>query len=199
VPSAFLVQAAGASMASGDNLTESEIMRGLHIYMIGVGVQEAFIIAFTGLLIRFQLRFKRESPHPNETLPLRLVYTLYTVLGLITIRIIFRLIEYSSGIDSSIPTHEVFTFVFETLPMFVALLLFNIVHPGRVMPGRENNIPGRKQRKRMIKEGLLPGKKSALTQGSDTELGLTASSPARASYSEPQYGVVEGYESYRHL
>jgi hypothetical protein len=187
-------------MASGDNLTYDEIMRGLHIYMIGVGVQQFFIIVFTGLLIRFQIQYKRENPHPSSLLPLRMVYVLYTVLGLITVRIIFRLVEYSQGYNTGIPTHEVYTFIFESLPMFVAVLLLNFVHPGKVMPGRENNIPGRKQRKRMIKEGLLPGKKGIKTndESSDTELGLTTGGTVpKLGNSAPKYGVVQGYESYR--
>lgn len=60
--------------------------------------------------------------------------------------------------------------------MFVAVLLLNIVHPGRVMPGRENSIPGRKQRKQMIKDGgLLPGKhgkKKGSLDRSDAEFGM---------------------------
>lgn len=89
---AFLVQVVGASMASGDDLTHDEIMRGLHIYMIGVGVQQAFILAFTALLIRFQILYKRENLDPSTKLPLHLVYTLYAVLTLITVRIIFRIV-----------------------------------------------------------------------------------------------------------
>lgn len=40
-------------------------------------------------------------------------------------------------------------FILESLPMFIAIALFNIVHPGAVMPGKENNIPGRKERKNL--------------------------------------------------
>ena len=31
--------------------------------------------------------------------------------------------------------------------MLFALVLLNIVHPGRIMPGKESNFPSRKQRK----------------------------------------------------
>jgi hypothetical protein len=31
--------------------------------------------------------------------------------------------------------------------MLIALVLFNIVHPGRIMSGKESDIPGRKERK----------------------------------------------------
>ena len=172
---AFLVQVAGASMASGDDLTYDEVMRGLHIYMIGVGIQQIFIIAFTGLLIRFQVLYRRDYPHTSSKLLMYLVYTMYAVLALITVRIIFRLVEYAQGYDSGIPTQEAYTFVLESLPMFVAVLLLSIYHPGHVMPGQKNQISSRKVRKQMIKEGLLPGRRSRKEQdmdSSDAELGI---------------------------
>ena len=176
-----MVQAAGASMASGDDVPRDQVMRGLHIYMGGVGLQQVFIIAFSVLLWRFQQHYKNSAPYSTSTtrLVLQLVYVLYAVLVLITIRIIFRLVEYSQGLDSGIPTKEAYTFVLESLPMFVAVLLLNIVHPGRVMPGSESNLPGRKQRKRMIAEGLLPGKGGSRKErdferlaSDDAELGM---------------------------
>src|ERR1700753_3192585 len=115
--SAFFVQITGAPMSSGNNSSHAQGMRGLHIYMIGVGVQQPFILAFTGLLIRFQIRYTRENAQSQMLLPMRLVYVLYAVLTLISIRIIFRLIEYSSGTDTGIPTHEAYPFVLESLPM----------------------------------------------------------------------------------
>lgn len=33
--------------------------------------------------------------------------------------------------------------------MFIALMLFNIVHPGKVMAGKESDFPSRKERKKM--------------------------------------------------
>lgn len=63
------------------------------------------------------------------------------------VRIIFRLIEYASGFKSSIPNHEAFLYCFDLIPMFIALLLLNTTHPGAVMPGKESDLPSRKERK----------------------------------------------------
>ena len=38
--------------------------------------------------------------------------------------------------------------------MLVALVLFNIVHPGQVMPGKESDFPSRKQRKAIGKKNV---------------------------------------------
>ncbi len=62
-------------------------------------------------------------------------------------RIIFRLCEYAQGLMSNIPNHEAFQYCLDTLPMLCALIILNIWHPGRIMIGKESDIPGRKERK----------------------------------------------------
>lgn len=64
-------------------------------------------------------------------------------------RIIFRLCEYSQGMESTIPNHEAYQYCLDTLPMLLALVLLNAVHPGRLMPGKDSDMPSRKQRKKM--------------------------------------------------
>ena len=144
---AFIIQAAGASMASGDDIPHDDIMRGLHVYMGGVGLQQALILCFVGVAIRFQRQMSRESPMRSKSRALVLLYVVYAVLTLISIRIIFRLIEYANGYETGIPTHEAYQYVFDSTMMLLALLLFNIVHPGRIMPGTESDFPSRKDRK----------------------------------------------------
>ena len=62
-------------------------------------------------------------------------------------RIIFRIIEYSKGLTSTIPNHEAYQYCLDSLPMLLALVLLNIVHPGRVMKGKDCDLPSRNQRK----------------------------------------------------
>lgn len=38
--------------------------------------------------------------------------------------------------------------------MFIALVLLNVVHPGRLMPGKESDLPSRKSRKEMGKKNV---------------------------------------------
>jgi hypothetical protein len=62
----------------------------LHIYMIGVGVQQIFILLFFCFAIKFHrivLRNGRESNPRNLQSPLTLLYILYVVLTLITVSI----------------------------------------------------------------------------------------------------------------
>ena len=62
-------------------------------------------------------------------------------------RIIFRICEYSNGLHSTIPNHEAYQYCLDSLPMLLALVALNIVHPGRIMPGSESDMPSRKERK----------------------------------------------------
>jgi hypothetical protein len=41
--------------------------------------------------------------------------------------------------------------------MLIALVLFNIIHPGRVMPGKQGDFPSRKERKQLGKNGAGAG------------------------------------------
>ncbi|KAA8576772.1 hypothetical protein EYC84_006832 [Monilinia fructicola] len=55
--------------------------------------------------------------------------------------------EYSQGLTSSIPNHEAFQYALDSVPMFFALILLNVLHPGRIMTDPESDIPGRRERK----------------------------------------------------
>lgn len=141
-------------MASGSNISQSQVYRGLHIYMGGVGLQQFFVICFTFLAYSFQKEMKRDLVRAEQPQVLRLLYVLYAVLALITIRIVFRLVEYAQGIDSGIPQHEAYQYVFDSSMMLLACVLLNIIHPGRVMPGKESDFPSRKQRKAVGKNNI---------------------------------------------
>jgi hypothetical protein len=72
------------------------------------------------------------------------------------IRIIFRLIEFSSGAGSNntLIYHEWPIYSLDALPMFLAILLLAIWHPGRFLVGPESHFPKltRKEKKMMKAE-----------------------------------------------
>ncbi|CAF9929851.1 MAG: hypothetical protein HETSPECPRED_007472 [Heterodermia speciosa] len=150
---AFIIQLIGAASASGDDVPESQVLRGLHIYQGGVGLQQLFIFFFCYLAFRFHQNLNKQ-PHSARIRQAKiLLYVLYFVLLLVTIRIIFRLAEYSKGLKSSIPNHEAYQYVLDSTMMMIALLAFNVVHPGRIMAGKEAEFPSRKERKVFFKDG----------------------------------------------
>jgi len=61
------------------------------------------------------------------------------------LRIIYRLIEFSGGREESknpLPFKEIYIYILEVLPMFFAIGVFLVVHPGRVLVGRDCELPG---------------------------------------------------------
>ncbi|KAF2264670.1 hypothetical protein CC78DRAFT_224277 [Lojkania enalia] len=147
----FIVQGIGGTMLN-PGASASTMETGKNIYMTGVGIQELFIILFTGLIVRFQMEVSRlekaQGLKQAETWR-RLAYALYAVLLLITTRIIFRLVEFSAGIETSnpLPYHEVYPLVLDAFPMLMAALILTVIHPGLVLKGPDSEFPPRKQRK----------------------------------------------------
>jgi hypothetical protein len=143
----FVIQLVGGGMA-GPGQSQEKVMNGIHIYMGGIGLQEAFIVIFFGLTIAFHLEMLKieRTGLLNSTPKAKwrwMVFALYASLTFITIRIIFRLAEFSNGNDMSnpLPYHEVYAYVFDALPIFFAILVWNIVHPGRIFKGPGSVMP----------------------------------------------------------
>lgn len=93
---AFIVQAVGAVMTSDTQAGNAEIMRGVHIYMGGIGLQELFILIFVSLAIHLHhrmLTMERLGQLDDEKvhrggMPWRwLFYATYAALGMITVSV----------------------------------------------------------------------------------------------------------------
>ncbi|PSK54048.1 Protein RTM1 [Elsinoe australis] len=139
---AFIVQAVGGIMVSPGSSPEI-IKTGINIYMGGIGLQEAFILCFIGLMVHFH----RSALHLERVcIPVRdhswrpILYALYAVLVAITVRIVYRIAEYAGGIKPSnpVPFHEVYSYALDAFPMMVAILLIAIFHPGRYLVGPDS-------------------------------------------------------------
>ncbi|KAI1208639.1 RTA1 like protein-domain-containing protein [Annulohypoxylon truncatum] len=146
---AFCIQLAGGSMA-GPTAPADEQLKAIHIYMGGVGLQQFFIVVFVVFAVKFQLDMRDlrtfSSQQPSWRSGWRpLLFTLYASLTCITIRIIFRLVEFSSGstgVSNPLLTNESYFYVLEAMPMLFAILSFNVIHPGIALVGPESEMPG---------------------------------------------------------
>ncbi|KAI0379042.1 hypothetical protein F5Y04DRAFT_290736 [Hypomontagnella monticulosa] len=121
---AFVIQLTGGSMA-GPTAPAEDQLRAIHIYMGGIGLQQFFIVIFVAFAVKFQLEMRNTKAAK--------------------IRIIFRLIEFSSGstgVSNPLLTNEAYFYVLEAMPMLLAIFAFNIVHPGSVLVGPESEMPG---------------------------------------------------------
>ena len=83
----FVVQGVGGSMIS-PGADPSVVMTGIHVYMGGIGLQEFFICVFTVLIVTFHRRMlvlEQRGETRGRTRWMRLTFTVYAVLGLITV------------------------------------------------------------------------------------------------------------------
>ncbi|KAL6809702.1 RTA1 like domain-containing protein [Trichoderma sp. SZMC 28015] len=141
----FVIQVYGAARATAKDAPTDKVLQGLHIYMAGVGIQQLFILVFCLFALRLLFRVRKESKEKAKSTKLSpamlLLYTQFVVLALISLRIFFRICEYAQGLDSTIPLHEAYQYALDSLPMLLALVAFNAVHPGRIMSDSKSDLP----------------------------------------------------------
>jgi hypothetical protein len=160
----FIVQGIGGMMTNPGNDAKT-MDAGKKIYMAGIGVQELFILLFSSLIVKFHvdaLRLERQGlltaidgRGKRSQMWKWLTYSLYAVLMLITMRIVFRLVEFSGGVDSesnSLPFKERYALGLDAFPMVLAILILAVIHPGLVLRGEGSEFPSRKERKAEKKE-----------------------------------------------
>ncbi|KAK3291357.1 RTA1 like protein-domain-containing protein [Chaetomium fimeti] len=144
----FFIQAAGGGMLADQDRGDT-VKTGQHIYMAGIGVQLTFVVIFAVITVLFTVRLERsmgagqlEARH-NVTVTRHLVWSMLAVIGLIVVRIVFRFVEFSGGVSSSNPilANEAYQLGLDALPMLIALLLMNAVHPGKVLKGPDSSFP----------------------------------------------------------
>ena len=81
--------------------------------------------------------------------------------------------------------------------MLIALVLFNVLHPGQVMPGKEGDFPSRKQRKAIGKENVRGRMANYLPLYEQSGVQLTEMDPTHPKNDNTTvtYGSVREFES----
>lgn len=117
--------AAQASGAEGAAKGVKIVMGGLAIQLIAFAV----FILITVVLHRRLLQVRTPtSERPNVPWE-RAIWTLYAVSALITVRSLFRFIEFADA-GGSISRNEALMYVFDATLLFLTALCFAIIHPG---------------------------------------------------------------------
>lgn len=209
----FLVQAAGASITSQTNISHRMLMLGIHIYMGGISLQEFFILGFVGLLVTLHRRLVRQERRAvllhrlhNGSLPWRwLFYGMYFALVMITVRIIYRLAQYAAGTSptNSLLTHEAYEYVLDALPMFLALVVLNVTHPGRIINGPEASWPRlsrreKKELKRQRKAEKAARKAASRKDWNSSDVAFEALRPVEEGVVENDYRTDDNHHDYPH-
>jgi hypothetical protein len=196
----FLVQATGGLMLSPSSSATTQKI-GKNVYMGGVGLQQLFILVFLTLLVRFYLDALKLQKDGLLSTPGAvksrnmwkwLTFALFAVLALITMRIVFRLAEYSGGVDpakNKLPFKEGYQYGLDAVPMSVALLILAVVHPGLALKGPESEFPSRKEKK--AEKKAVKEEKKRVKQA--RKMGIVVDTPVKgARVSESGRELTEG-------
>ncbi|KAF2016609.1 hypothetical protein BU24DRAFT_391918 [Aaosphaeria arxii CBS 175.79] len=127
----------GAWRMADSSRSQKEREIGSHLVTASLCLQAALFGAFGVLAVIFQFRAKRAGVLSKDLAIV--LYVLYASAMIITIRCIYRLVEYIMGWDSAIYKNEVFFWIFEAIIMWINTVLLNVWHPGKRLP-RSNSV-----------------------------------------------------------
>lgn len=117
---------------ANSSMTEAQRQLGANLVTASLCLQAALFGAFGLLAAQFHLRAKKAGVLSKDLKTVLLV--LYVSATIVTMRCIYRLVEYICGWDSAIYKNEVVFWIFEAVIMFLNTLLLNVWHPGKRLP-----------------------------------------------------------------
>jgi hypothetical protein len=131
---AFFSQVIGAGMQAAQSQSIPAI--GRKVVLAGLIFQ---VLLFTYFIWNIGIFHKRNSAsptllshHPQVPNWRRRIWALYFASVCILVRNIVRIAEYAEGGKGDIAKHEVFIYLFDGTPMWLAMAVFMICHPGRL-------------------------------------------------------------------
>ncbi|KAM0200462.1 hypothetical protein ACHAQI_011661 [Fusarium lateritium] len=119
--------------ASGD---PEAVAKGRTILIIGLVVQLGALSIFILTSVYLYVRVRQETgPFLDSSLIRwrRYFRAIEAVTGIMIIRSVVRSVEYLQGPDGYVLGHEVFIYLFDASLMFLVMLVFLIIHPGRLV------------------------------------------------------------------
>ncbi|KAI0385980.1 RTA1 like protein-domain-containing protein [Hypomontagnella monticulosa] len=129
----FVLQGGGGGYQASGSL--EALNTGAKVIIVGLFVQ----LIFFGILIVTAAHFylaisnaptgRSSSGFPWQ----KHMAVLFAASILISVRSVFRVVEYLQGFDGYLLSHEAYLYVFDALLMFAVMVLFNIVHPGEIV------------------------------------------------------------------
>ncbi|KAF2660167.1 hypothetical protein K491DRAFT_649702 [Lophiostoma macrostomum CBS 122681] len=127
----------GAWRMANSDMTEKQRKLGANLVTASLALQAALFGTFGLIAAQFHYRaLKAKVLSKDLQTVLKVLYVSATI---VTIRCIYRLVEYIMGWDSTIYKNEVYFWIFEAVIMFVNTALLNAFHPGKRLP-RSNSV-----------------------------------------------------------
>lgn len=119
----FLVQVAGASRLVPRDATPKDLKTGENIILAGLALQILIFVFFLVVAVVFHIRYRRQFFRVNEKILERYLWSLYITSLLVSVRNVFRLIEYRMGIDGYLFRNEWPVYVFDVSLMAAIMVI----------------------------------------------------------------------------
>lgn len=132
----LVIQAAGGGMASSASNGKGDTAPGTNTMVAGIVFQLVSISVFVYCAFDFLRRTTRTGlikVGKMDSINFMILAMIISVV-FIYIRSIYRVVELSQGWTGYVMTHEVFFIILDGVMMIVAVGVFNIFHPGWLLP-----------------------------------------------------------------
>ncbi|KAI9448037.1 RTA1-like protein [Lactarius indigo] len=137
----FLIQATGGAVSVGATTTKLQKL-GSHIFLGALIIQLISFLIFTLIFLRFVYRVHKFEPETWLLHRENRWYNDWRMLGValgvscvgIVIRSFYRVVELSQGFLGPIAQNEGLFYALDTLPLFIAILVYVPFWPGRFIP-----------------------------------------------------------------
>ncbi|KAK4204766.1 hypothetical protein QBC40DRAFT_272351 [Triangularia verruculosa] len=133
-----------ALSANPSSSSESTQSLGSQLTLAAIGIQLAIIVIFIAMASIFHVRFRKTGLQSRSVSTV--LWTLYTSMALIFVRCVYRLVEHMDHAKielddlealrrlSPLRRYESYFYVFEATLMLLNSFLWNVWHPGRLLP-----------------------------------------------------------------
>jgi hypothetical protein len=123
-------------MANSD-MTPAQRNVGANMVTASLSLQAALFGAFGLMAALFHRRASKAGVLKRD---LKVVlYVMYVSATIVTVRCVYRIVEYVEGWESAVYQNEVYFWIFEASIMFINTALLNVFHPGKRLP-RSNSV-----------------------------------------------------------
>ena len=136
----LVIQAAGGGMASSASNGVGDTAPGTNTMVAGIVFQLVSISVF----VYFAFDFLRRTSRAGLLRMGKMDSINYIILAMIIsivfiyIRSIYRVIELAQGWSGYVMTHEVFFIILDGVMMVIAVGIFNVFHPGWLLPSESD-------------------------------------------------------------
>ncbi|CAF1519649.1 unnamed protein product [Rotaria magnacalcarata] len=140
----MLVQSAGAGVLTSAGANLQNLETGENILLGGLGVNLASFTLFCLQLFYFDYLTRKSPPvFLNGSIYQRrwrlFLYVIYISSFFVLVRQIYRVIEFSQGFTGYLAVHEIYFYIFDTIPIFVSSAVYTIFFPGNGYLPRDRN------------------------------------------------------------